>query len=193
MINYENDEGQTLLDQAINNGNMTLIKLLIEGYWADGRTEYLWMAVKRNRLELVEYLLGKARGTSAIINNENDEGQTLLELAINNENLGIVKLLVNKRAKVKLEYLRMAVKRNLFEIMEYLLLGVVYRKSQEDIINDKNAEGQTLFELAISSGNLDIVKLLVEKGAKINPKALKLADESGNQRIIDFLENVNQK
>lgn len=53
--------------------------------------------------------------------------------------------------------------------------------------------------VAALKGNIDIVKILIQNGAEIKAKtsdgatALNIAKQAGNNEIVSFLRNVNNK
>ena len=201
LINAKDEPTWTPLSFAISDtGNLELVKLLIDKYKAKvNLTDLLW-AIKSEKVEFVDYLVDQ---NPELLDAKNYKGQTLLEMVDETFNELVGKKFDNdkiigclkKYDNVTIDTLLDAIKNDKVRVAAYLL------NKKPDIINDANNDGLVALSLAVKRGNLDIVKLLVNKGAKVNLEAtdekgktlLEVADESGNQDVIDFLENVNQK
>lgn len=61
-------------------------------------------------------------------------------------------------------------------------------------VNQTDDEGYSALQAAAENDNLDVVKLLVEKGANVAYKgeytALQLAEMAGNSAVVDYLKSV---
>ena len=61
-------------------------------------------------------------------------------------------------------------------------------------VNTADEEGYSALHAAAENGYLDVVKLLVEKGANVQHKtqytALELAEMAGNEDVVAYLKNM---
>ena len=61
-------------------------------------------------------------------------------------------------------------------------------------VNSADEEGYSALHAAAENGYLDVVKLLVEKGANVRHKtqytALELAEMAGNDDVVAYLKNI---
>ncbi|WP_180088638.1 ankyrin repeat domain-containing protein [Acinetobacter sp. YH12219] len=61
-------------------------------------------------------------------------------------------------------------------------------------VNTADEEGYSALQAASENGYLDVVKLLVEKGANVQHKtqytALELAEMAGNDDVVAYLKNL---
>ena len=170
LINAKDKYNRSVLELAVNTLNYEIIFSLVER-GANVNIDALSTAIKKyNHVEIVEYLLDH---NSDIIDDQDAKGKTPLEVAINDSNLDVIKLLVEYGAEVNPKVLFDTIKRNDIKVMECLLDQI------PNMIDDKNAKGLTPLEVAINDRNLDIIKSLVETyGAEINLKALLTAIEN---------------
>ena len=174
----------SLLALAAYKKDLDTVKLLVEKYKFKVTSKVLLMAVIFNKVENVDYLIDQ---NPELLDDKNCEGQKRFKWVWKKyDNDELIRCL-RKYDNVTIDTLLDAIKNDKVRVAAYLL------NKKPDIINDADEKGQTPLSLAVKRGNLDIVKLLVEKyKAKVNLEALKLADESGNQDVIEFLKNFNK-
>lgn len=103
----------------------------------------------------------------ASVNIQNKLGNTLLHLAVENQNMEVVKLLLsNDKSNIN-----MANENGIVPLHQAICSGqnmdLIRLLVEEGAdVNFRNKTGKTPFQLASETGNLDIVGLLLEKGAK---------------------------
>ncbi|XP_051172785.1 putative ankyrin repeat protein RF_0381 [Leptopilina boulardi] len=123
------------------------------------------------------------------------EGYVLICEALNNDNMQVVKLLLQNGANVNVTRnstenspLHLAIIKNNIEILQLLLEKNVR-------LNVVNKEKKTPLHIAIDQQNEEFVKLLLDKGAdtefkdKFNYTPLHMAIKNGNLKIIQHLIN----
>lgn len=149
--------------------------------------------VKNNKTEKVLELL---QGQQDLNQTDAKNGNSLLHLAIENENLAIIKALVNRDSKVDFNLtnkdgvtaLHLAVNLNFYDAVEALL------KAGADP-NFASSDGQTALHYAASNNFKDIARLLLKSGAQINHKSsqgtpLHFATANSNDEVAFlFFEN----
>ena len=184
-INEKDNTGKTLLHYAIDDkekNNIAIVKLLLDKDADvnmkdnDGNTPLLGAASNENdnnNLAIVQLLLDK----DADVNAKSGDGWTSLHGAALNENdnnLAIVQLLLHRGADVNSQDnngetpLHKAIEFN----HDNSLAMVQFLLNQGAIVNSRLQDsGETPLHEATRKENLDIVKLLVQKGAKVNAEA----------------------
>ena len=130
-INHVDDTGNAPIDIANKMNNTNIINLLIE----NGAPNDLARAIKYGVENKVEHLLDRSKNIDALDHN----GDTALTLAIKENNVKLVKLIINKKANVNLI----------------------------SFINNYHDEYSPLM-IASKNGSNEIVKLLIENGADVN-------------------------
>lgn len=155
-------------------------------------------AIKRNDEAAAITLLREAPKGFDInhLDDSNGNRQTFLMMAAERGLLELVKAMVANKANINKKYrsnypstLHYAAEAGQLAVVEYLLS---LPKVQ---INQRTGAGITPLHSAIKSGNLEVVTLLVAKGANLHPPKyertptlLELADRMQNQPILKFLE-----
>ncbi|KAI0437057.1 ankyrin repeat-containing domain protein [Xylaria telfairii] len=196
----------TALHYAINSGNLTIVRFLIESganiNWVDeegGSILYFAASKATPSLELVRFFTEKGLD----INHQGGYYGNALQAASYRGNLEIVKFLVEKGADVNQQgghyygnALQAASYRGNLETVKFLV-----EKGAD--VNQEGGIYDTALQAASSIGNLEIVKFLVEKGADVNQEggawgtALHEASHIGNLEIAKLLiengANVNQQ
>jgi ankyrin repeat protein len=164
----DEDDGNTMLFRASKEGNLEIVRLLVEGgadmdkadY--DGRTP-LYVACKYGHIKIVQLLLD----AGADIDKEGWRVGTPLWIASEKGDLKIVKLLIEKGANLDIEG---NLGTPLYIASLVGLLGVVRLLVDAGADIDKGvwAGKKTPLWIASKEGRHKIVKLLIEKGAKLD-------------------------
>lgn len=122
----------------------------------------LSQACESGQFEIVELLLQ----FQANPNISGNERLTPLEFACRSGNVAIVELLLDYGADPRLGLpLSFGLIQGSFEITQLLL-------SRGANVNDRNSEGQTPLELAVSSKNIPCIRILLESGAEFTSKSI---------------------
>ncbi len=105
-VNIKDGNGNTILIEAINRNNDDMVKFLLEN-GASVNVRDMWMSKKKSALmlavenympiEIIEMMVAKG----AELNIRGDDGNTVLMIAVQRNNLAAVKLLVEKGAEKK--------------------------------------------------------------------------------------------
>ncbi|CAB3387873.1 Hypothetical predicted protein [Cloeon dipterum] len=137
------------------------------------------LAVSRGRREIAEYLLLKNPALKTI---KNKQGESPLQLAVQNNQLTICQWLVSK-VGVELDSLISSSKTGKHDALylDYFLM------LQNDVAQ-KDKSGKTALHCAVEHGHLDLVRELIERGADIGD-----IDEKGWNALhfaCKFVENV---
>lgn len=180
FINMQDGRGMTLLHEAVQCGNIDIVKYLIDR-GADvnkkdklGRTPLLCVTwYYTNASDIVKILLES--GADPNTKDSKKEGNTPLARACEMGNENSAKLLVKYGANVN-------EKNGLGYVpFQYCVWGIPDRCSaslakflvdQGADINVKGKEGRTLLIYAVEAKRLDIVKLLINLGADVNMKGV---------------------
>ncbi|MBE7170819.1 MAG: ankyrin repeat domain-containing protein [Williamsia sp.] len=162
----------------------------------DGRTYVFW-AANRGNIDIVEYLVSKG----AKVNGEDSHGSTPLGFAAaaGQANTKIFDVLIGAGADVKQKNADGA---------NLLLLSIANDKdlsltnyfiSKGLSLNATDAAGNTAFNYAARSGNIELMKTLVLKGVKYNGNAMVMATQAGRGgnanglEVYQYLESLGIK
>jgi len=195
-IDAKNNNEETALYMASSRGNRQIVKLLLE-QGADINVKNdnhhytaLHIAAYFDKIEILKLLLEQEK-----INLEarSKKGSSPLLVASYIGNLEVAKILLEKGADINAKNdngetaLHMASHENHQQIVELLL-------EQEKInLEARSKKGSSPLLVAVYMGNLEIAKLLLEKGADINAKndngetALHMASSRGHKQIEKLL------
>jgi len=171
-INFEDNEGNTPLIYAIQNGSLPIIELLVENganvnYVIKSKNKsVLTYAIELGELDIVKHLVK----CGADVNFKNKNGVSILGEAINNLKWEIFKFLVNNNVNncmsgdfYEKEIIEKVISNNRLDILKFLVTNNLN-------INIKDKDGNTPLSYAIKAKNSDIVKYLIEIGANVNNK-----------------------
>ncbi|KAJ5094708.1 HET-domain-containing protein [Penicillium angulare] len=190
-IEVKNSQGRTPLFQAVEKGHGDIVKLLLER-GAQTETGYdddempLFRAAEKGYEDIVKMLLDRGAQVEA----KDRDGQTPLCRAMKNRNEAVVNVLLDRGAQMDIKYynnetpLSTAVDREHDDIA-----GLLAKIEMEDIDQD------TTLSFPIKSGNENMVKLLLDRGARVEPERedrgsltpLLLAVDRGHEGIIRLL------
>jgi ankyrin repeat protein len=192
-INERDDSGNTILHNAVREGNIEIVKYLLSqdadvNIKNSGGETALQIAIYSNNEELIKYLVSNG----ADVNFKGVYDESPLHDAIMKGNIEIVKYLVSRGANfntknnVQESPLYAAVKNNRLDIVKYLI-------SQGAEVNTKDYVGGTLLHEAASQGNLELSRYLISQGANTNARnkydisPLHDAADEGHPEIVKLL------
>jgi len=168
-----------VIKAAVENDSLNVVKFLLKNKIIDldDLLDYsiLELAVKNNSLDLIKYLL---RLESTEID---DILHPMLEMAIDNQNIGIVNLILKDKRIKKTnidgsDLLDMAAVTNNTELVKLLL----------DNSKISNAVAAALFT-AIKNNNFEMFKLLVDKGGIFGNTSLNDVVSDGNLKMLKYI------
>ncbi|CAI6341288.1 unnamed protein product [Periconia digitata] len=197
-INVVSAYDRPILAIAVRNHNVELTRLLLDKgadltYKNVNNWTLLTMAAAGNDEELVRLLL--ERGADVIAD---EKVWTSLHAAAFHGNINLVKLLIEKGADILAEdalgktSLGLAAGGHNPEILKLLLKSGAYQ-----IMENEDSKGWTPFHIAVKAGNVEMARLLYERGVNISlagPKKrtpLNLAAREANPEMVEFLINCN--
>ncbi|TDQ06613.1 ankyrin repeat domain-containing protein [Pedobacter metabolipauper] len=162
----------------------------------DSRNYLHWAASKGNT-EVMEYLLSKG----AVIDNEDSHGSTPLFFAAGaaQSNTKVYDLLIAKGADLKKDVNSDGANVLLLAIANDKELALTnYFVSKGLDLNSTDAAGNNAFSYAARSGNVEVLKSLVQKGIKPNPYAMLMAAQGSRRgantiEVYQYLESLNIK
>ncbi|XP_076105793.1 uncharacterized protein LOC143074132 [Mytilus galloprovincialis] len=157
---YKNDD--ILLHAAVLGGNIELVKLLLERTIQDpteknqGNDTVLHSAVLGGDFEIVKLLLER---TCIDPTEKNQDGDTLLHLAVQRKSIELVKLLL-ERTTIDPAEKNKDEEKHWTEAIRILHLRVI---PPPLMLKITSMDGDTLLHLAAQGGNIELVKLLLER------------------------------
>lgn len=164
----------------------------------DSRTYLFWAAAKGN-VPVVEYLLKNG----AKVNVQDSHGYSPLTYAANGgqKNTKIYDLIIQNGADIKNDLNHDGANALLIAIpndKEFLLTDYFISKGLD--LNSKDAVGNTAFNYAAKSGNIDLMNNLLQKGVKFNDNAMILAAQGAGRggsanslAVFEYLESKKIK
>ncbi|MDF2940463.1 MAG: ankyrin repeat-containing protein [Gammaproteobacteria bacterium] len=183
--NLSDEQGSSLLHKAVLTKNVELVKTLlyiksginINAQDAQGNTAFM-LAIAQGSAELLNFLVQNEVDLSL----SNHKGQTAVDIA---QNKGLIPLAKSIQRQINTKLLDQAVRNNDVEAAGKLL-------SQPVQIDKLNSYNMTALMEAAKRGNLEMVKLLHEAGAKINfmyrnNNALMLATVGNHRDVMRYL------
>ncbi|KAF7929257.1 uncharacterized protein EAE98_005176 [Botrytis deweyae] len=168
---------------AIQRDRLTILKILLDAYLcsfekkdSDKQTP-LSLAIQTGDAKIVGLVLNAGADIEATCSN----GLTPLLLAIEKDKINIVDLLLSRGAKYKAQ-----------NMSSSDLLSQESDRSGQSISSLSIQKSQLPLSFAIEIGNCDIAKLLLNCGAELEDKDLLLALESGNDSMVESLDDYNR-
>ncbi|CAL8071610.1 unnamed protein product [Calicophoron daubneyi] len=161
-------KGNTALHIASLAGHTEIVKMLIEhGANVNAQSQNgftpLYMAAQENHVDIVTLLLNNSANPAL----STEDGFTPLAVALQQGHDRVVALLLERdsRGKTRLPALHIAAKKNDVHSAALLL------NNTEVNVDHASASGFTPLHIAAHYGNVEIAKLLIERGANINYNA----------------------
>lgn len=159
----------------------------------DGRTYIFWAAARGN-IEVMEYLLAKGAKVDAI----DSHGATVLNFAASGgqQNTKVYDLLISKGYDLKKGVNAEGANALLLSIAsakDFKLTDYFISKGLD--LKSVDAKGNTAFNYAARSGNMEILKALVERGVKYTDNAMLMAAQGGrgsanSLELFKYLESL---
>ncbi|EAY18311.1 ankyrin repeat protein, putative [Trichomonas vaginalis G3] len=192
----KNLNGCSMLHQAIEKGNIRLVKYLVSvGANKDVKNYIgitpLHIAIEKGNFEIVKYLISNGVDKEA----KDIFGASPIHKAIYNDKIEIVKYLISNGVDKEIKDnfgvtpLLAAIKQGNLEIAKYLLSI----RANKDAVN---VFGYFPIHYASQSGNLEIVKYLLSIGANKDAQAafgvtpIHIASSSGNLEVLKYLISI---
>jgi ankyrin repeat protein len=162
----------------------------------DGRTYIFWAAYKNN-LELIKHLVSKDAKT----NLTDSHGYTVLNFAASagQTNIKMYDYLIKMTANIKTDKNHKGANALLLVapyLENYSLINYLLTKGAS--LNDKDTDGNGLFEYAAKGGNIPFLKTLIKRGIDKGENAMIFASQGLRRKkntleTYKFLENVGIK
>jgi ankyrin repeat protein len=162
----------------------------------DGRT-YIFWAASRGNVELMEHLIAKG----AKVNQVDNHGYSVINFAAvgGQQNTKVYDLCLKNGADLKKDLSHEGANSLLLAISndkDFVLTNYFTSKGLD--LKSVDAEGNTAFNYAARSGNIPLLKSLIEKGVKFNDNAMILASAgsrsgSNTLEVYQYLESLKIK
>ena len=222
-LDYNEDTslGQTPLMRSIEQGDLSLVKLLVDaGASIDKKNNRggtpLYCAVEINKIHIAEYLLSCGANINYVPPDSNTRhaSKTLLSRAAINGSPEMVKLLIDNKADVskkdrdgrtalwylveRINFLYPELKDEKYNIDYIKTLKLLIAKDA-DVNNADTIFNRTPLHLAASKDNVELLKILLNSGAKTNlidkgdKTALDIAIYHKHTKIIALLRKHGAK
>ena len=162
----------------------------------DGRTYIFWAAYKNN-LELMKYLVSKDAKTNIV----DDHGYTILNFAASTgqTNTKMYDYLIKMAANIKTDKNRKGANVLLLVapyLENYSLISYLLSKGAS--LEDKDNNGNGIFEYAAKGGNISLLETLIDKGVQKGENTMIFASQGLRRKkntlqTYKFLESVGVK
>jgi ankyrin repeat protein len=162
----------------------------------DGRT-YIFWAASRGNVELMEHLIAKG----AKVNQVDNHGYSVINFAAvgGQQNTKVYDLCLKNGADLKKDLSHEGANALLLAISndkDFVLTNYFTSKGLD--LKSVDAEGNTAFNYAARSGNIPLLKSLIQKGLKFNDNAMILASAgsrsgSNTLEVYQYLESLKIK
>ncbi|XP_062578831.1 serine/threonine-protein phosphatase 6 regulatory ankyrin repeat subunit B-like [Saccostrea cucullata] len=197
LLDVKDKSSETVLHDAAWGGNVQIVKLLIEkkmdiySVQGDGET-ILHQCSRSGKMEMCEYLVNHIPDLLEIRDND---GWTALQSACRGGSVEIVFFLIEKGMDINIlsnngrSILHIACLNGKFEVCEYLV------ENYPHLLDVKDKFSETVLHDAAWGGNVQIVKLLIEKKMDINAlqgdgeTILHQCCRSGKMEMCEYLVN----
>ncbi|SYZ72134.1 hypothetical protein TRIP_C20249 [Candidatus Zixiibacteriota bacterium] len=201
-LNQKTETGETFLHAAVMTDSVNVVKFALDNGIDPNATNNMgetplhqavmsvfWQALTPEKTDMIKLLLGRG----AKINARHNRGDTPLSRAIMSGNSQVVQLLLESGADVNninddgMTPLASAIKDSYLEIAGLLLDKGAMTETREIHY------GLTPLHLAVLGGNLDIVKVLIDRVKDVNAKdnsgmtPLDYANNYGHRQVADIL------
>lgn len=179
LIEFRDRSGNTPLSKAISTNDLELARILVkQGLTITGETAI--EAIQSGANDVAKFFINE---NSWLINFKVRYYNAPLRTAARHKNLEMVNFLVEKGASIDRFVLSSAARSGSIDVVKLVA---------EFLINkDPKLVGYACEALAkaAESGNLEVVKFFVEKGAMITPREINAAARSGSVDVVKFLIN----
>ncbi|MEG4227579.1 ankyrin repeat domain-containing protein [Microcoleus sp. N9_B2] len=161
-VHFKTYLDQTLLHAAAFGGNQTIVQLFLQkgldvrAIDKAGKTA-LHMAAAGGGSGVIDLLIASGADMEAIDRNQ----RTALNIAAESGNFAAMKALINRGANVKNDQI-------LFAVISRFKPGKKKLEMVELILKNQAQIPQGLLYSAVSCGDIDLVKLLIDRGADVN-------------------------
>jgi len=190
-VNVIDLKGVSPLLLAVHNQNMEMVKFLLSKKanpnLCSTNSSPVHEAVRMHNQAILDVLLG----AGGKIELTTDFGKTPLHMAIQEEQEALIDFLISKKADVKAKNdgkvgcVHFAAACTNVKIMEKFLA------MKDTNINERNGNGKTALHIAAEKNNIDMIKLLLNKGADTQQRDGwgRLAEECGKQTAYKMLHD----
>ncbi len=159
---YKNRQGTSAYTIAFSQENQPMLK-----YLPGGTTTNIFEAVEFKSLEMIDYHLTRGDDVNSE-NEFDGERKTPLILAVELSDIPSIRLLLNRRANVNVFFgkpLRLAVQADNMEIIKILIAAGARVNEQYEA---NGTSGPTALSIAVENGNYETVRYLLNRGASVD-------------------------